>query len=73
MREALTWYLDGKCCRYDDKLVTLLSDVRYRTGGIGFLQLEAATGAISTVLMSKHEWLDARADNVSKVQGECQS
>jgi len=23
-REALTWYLDGECCRYNDKLVTCL-------------------------------------------------
>jgi len=48
--------------------------MRYRTGGIGLMQLEAATGGLSTVLvMSKCEWLNARADNVSKVQRECQS
>ena len=26
----LTWYLDGECCRYDDKLVTCL-DLKVRT------------------------------------------
>jgi len=47
--------------------------VIWNWGDLGLLQLKAATGTISTVLMSKCEWLDARVDNVSKVQGECQS
>ena len=39
-------------------------------GEIVLLQLKAATGTISTVLMSKHLGVARHANNVSKVQRE---
>ena len=42
------------------------SEMETKYGDSMMLWLEAATG-ISTLGMSKHEWLDIQADNVSRV------
>ena len=42
----------------------------WKLGEIVLLQLEAATGAISTVQTSKRLGVARHANNVSKVQGE---
>ena len=61
--------VDGRL-KLDKCLDLRLGALDTETGGIVLLQLEAATGAISTVLTSKCLGVACHANNVSKVQRE---
>ena len=66
---ASTWIFVDRRLRFgclDSRLGALIR----KLGEIVLLQLEAATGTISTVLMSKRLRVARHANNVSKVQRE---